>query len=198
VDEHDLSLKNPTKFVGQFYPQEEAETLADKYDWAVKMAGKHGWRRVVGSPFPKSIINSKSIKQLVDSGTIVIAGGGGGIPVYIMHDGRYEGVDAVVDKDRAAAILGRDIRAQELIILTNIDKVYLDYGMLTQRPLDKMTLSQARKYLDQGQFPPGSMGPKIDAAISFLENGGERVIIAPLEKELEALRGEAGTWILPD
>lgn len=198
VDRKDPSLKNPTKFIGQFFPQDEAKSLAKEHGWIVKDAGIKGWRRVVGSPYPISIINSEAIKRLVNAGLLVIASGGGGIPVYREDDGRLEGVDAVIDKDRAAAILGRDIGAQELIILTNIEKVYIDFGLLTQKPLDKMTLSEAKNYLKQGQFPPGSMGPKIEAAISFLENGGEKVIIAPLEKELKALRGEAGTWVVPD
>jgi carbamate kinase len=195
VDEHDPSLRNPTKFIGQFYPKAEAEILAKQFNWTVKDTGRHGWRRVVGSPHPLSIINSSAIKQLVDAGTIVISAGGGGIPVFVMEDGRYEGVDAVVDKDRAGAILGRDIGAQELIILTNIERVYVYYGTLEQRPLDKIALSEIKRYLAEGHFPPGSMGPKIEAAVTFLESGGEKVIIASLEQALEALKGDAGTTI---
>jgi len=197
VDKNDPSLKNPTKFVGQFFPKEEAKLQAKKHDWNVKDAGNKGWRRVVGSPYPLSIINSAAIKRLVDSGMIVIASGGGGIPVYLEDDGRLEGVDAVIDKDRAAAIMGADIGAQELIILTNVEKVFIDFGMLTEKSLDSMTVSQAKFYLEQGQFPAGSMGPKIDAAVSFLEHGGEKVIISSLTKVLEALHGEAGTLIVP-
>lgn len=196
VDRNDQSLKNPTKFIGQFFPKDEAKLQAKKFGWNVKDAGKKGWRRVVGSPYPLSIINSAAIKRLVDSGMIVIASGGGGIPVYQEEDGRLEGVDAVIDKDRAAAIMGVDIGAQELIILTNVEKVYIDFGMLTEKALDSMTVSQAKFYLEQGQFPAGSMGPKIEAAVSFIENGGEKVIISPLAKVLEALHGEAGTLIV--
>lgn len=198
VDKDDPSLANPSKYIGQFYSKEEAKELAREYGWIIKDAGEYGWRRVVGSPFPKSIINGHIIKNLVDSGEIVITSGGGGIPVYRKDDGRYEGIDAVIDKDRSAAILGRDISAQELIILTNIDKVYINYGKPEQRPLDKMTVSEAKDYHTQGHFPPGTMGPKIEAAVTFLEQGGEKVIIAHLEQVLDALRGEAGTWVVPD
>ncbi len=198
VDRDDPSLSNPSKFVGKFYSQEEAKRLAQDQGWVVKDGGKYGWRRVVGSPKPRSILNSAAIKRLVESGMIVIASGGGGIPVYLEDDGRLEGVDAVVDKDRAAAALGIDIGAQELIILTNIDKVYLNYGKPGQRALDKITVSQAKAYLAEGHFPPGSMGPKIEAAVGFLENGGEKVIIASLNEVLSAMDGEAGTWLIPD
>lgn len=198
VDRNDPSLTDPSKFVGKFYPYEEAEKLAAEYGWAVKDAGKHGWRRVVGSPIPLSIVNSAAIKRLVESGIIVIASGGGGIPVYLEDDGRLEGVDAVIDKDRAAAVMGRDIGAQELIILTNINKVYLDFGMLIQRPLDRLTLSEAKKYLKEGQFARGSMGPKIEAAVNFLEGGGEKVVIASLDEVERAMHGEAGTWLTPN
>ena len=198
VDRRDPSLKNPTKFIGQFFPREEAIEQAEKFGWEVKEAGKKGWRRVVGSPKPISIINCEAIKRLVERGMVVIASGGGGIPVYLEDDGRLEGVDAVIDKDRAAAILGRDIGAQELLILTNVEKVFIDFGMLTQRPLDRMTVSEAKKYLAEGQFPPGSMGPKIEAAVNFLEGGGEKVVIASLDQALPALKGEAGTVIFPN
>jgi len=197
VDRNDPSLTNPTKFIGQFVSKEEALIQKSKFDWVVKDAGKKGWRRVVGSPIPLSIINSLAIKRLFDDGVIVIASGGGGIPAYIEDDGRLEGIDAVIDKDRAAAILGRDIGAQELYILTNVEKVYLDFGMLTERAIDKMTVSEARKYLKQGQFPAGSMGPKIEAAIAFIEHGGEKVVIASLDHVLEAIQGETGTIIVP-
>ncbi|NQS97984.1 MAG: carbamate kinase [candidate division Zixibacteria bacterium] len=198
VDKDDPSLANPTKYIGQFYPENEAKELAEKYGWIVKDAGNHGWRRVVGSPIPKNIINGHIIRNLTDSGMIVISAGGGGIPVYLEDDGRFEGVDAVIDKDRAAAILGRVIGARELIILTNIEKVCLNYGKPNQHPLDKLTVSEAKDYHTQGHFPPGSMGPKIEAAITFLEHGGEKVIITHLEQVLEALHGEAGTWVIPD
>jgi carbamate kinase len=197
VDKDDPSLANPTKFIGQFFPEEEAKSLAARYSWIVKDAGEYGWRRVVGSPHPKSIVNSAAIKRLVESGMIVIAAGGGGIPVYLEVDGRYEGVDAVVDKDRAAAVLARDIEAEELLLLTNIEHVCLNFGRPHQKILTHITVSEAKEYYAQGHFPPGSMGPKIEAAINFLENGGEKVIIASLDQVLEAMQGKAGTWILP-
>lgn len=197
VDKDDKSLKNPTKFIGQFFSKEEAKKQAKKFGWVVKDGGAKGWRRVVGSPYPLSIINSAAIKRLVERGMIVIASGGGGIPVYLGEDGLLDGIDAVIDKDRAAAIMGNDIDAQELIILTNVEKVYIDFGMLTEQALDRMTVSEAKKYLEMGQFPAGSMGPKIEAAVSFIENGGEKVIICSLPKVVDALHGEAGTVVVP-
>ena len=193
VNKDDPSLSDPTKFVGKTYPETEARRLAEKFHWTIKPYGDKGWRRVVGSPIPISIINSEAIKRLVEKGMVVIASGGGGIPVYMEPDGRYEGVDAVVDKDRAAAVLGRDIGAEKLIILTNTPYVFLDYGKPSQREIRKMTTSEAKQYLADGQFPPGSMGPKVGAAVKFLENGGEKVIICELEEVLDAIEGNAGT-----
>ncbi|MBU1937803.1 carbamate kinase [bacterium] len=197
IDKHDSNLTNPTKFVGQFYSEEDAKRLAVESGWTVKADSNRGWRRVVGSPIPLEIINRKAIKQLVESGVIVIAAGGGGVPVYRETDGRFEGVDAVIDKDRASAVLARDIDAQELYILTSIDKVALDFGKSTQRDLDSMTVAEAESYTAEGQFPPGSMGPKIEAALTFLKSGGERVVICALENLAQALDGKAGTHIHP-
>jgi len=137
------------------------------------------------------------IKQLVESGVVVITVGGGGAPVYIEDDGTYEGVDGVVDKDRAAAILARDIRAQELYILTAVDKVSLNYRKPNQIDLDQMTVAEAKKYFQQGHFPKGSMGPKIESAINFVENGGEVCIITSIKSLPDALAGKSGTRIVP-
>ncbi len=197
VDEHDPNLTNPTKFVGQFYSETEAERLAEESGWQLKKDGDRGWRRVVGSPIPLEIINRAAIKQLISSGTIVIAAGGGGVPVYREADGWYEGVDAVVDKDRASAVLARDIGAEELYILTDTDKVALNFGKPSQRNLDEITVAYAKAFAAEGHFPDGSMGPKIEAAITFLESGGERVVICALENLPLALDGKAGTLIVP-
>jgi len=197
VDEHDPNLTNPTKFVGQFYSEIEAKRLANESGWQMKKDGDRGWRRVVGSPIPLEIINRAAIKQLISSGTIVIATGGGGVPVYRESDGWYEGVDAVVDKDRASAVLARDVEAEELYILTTTDKVALNFGKPNQRDLDRITVTEAKRFTAEGHFPPGSMGPKIEAAITFLESGGERVVICALENLPLALDGKAGTTIAP-
>jgi carbamate kinase len=134
----------------------------------------------------------------VEDGVIVIVAGGGGIPVYIEDDKTYEGVDAVVDKDWASTVLAKDIKANQLIFLTGTAKVYLNFGTPSQMPLDRMTLSQARQYLAEGHFPPGSMGPKIEGAIEFLENGGQRVLVAAIPEVQLAMHGKAGTEIIPD
>ena len=196
VDKNDPSLANPTKFVGQFFPEEEAKSRAETYGWIVKPTKRKGeWRRVVGSPHPIRVINRKAIKQLVDQGTIVIAAGGGGIPAYEEDDGRLEGIDAVIDKDRASAVLGANIGAELLIILTDTDRVYINFGEPHQTGLSRLSVADAEKYFAEGQFPPGSMGPKIEAAIYFLKNGGSKVIIASLDQVLDALHGNAGTTL---
>ncbi len=196
VDPKDPALANPTKFIGQYYSEEEALRHAETEKWTVKQDGDRGWRRVVGSPEPLRILNAEPIKRLIEHGTIVIAAGGGGIPVYAELNGWLEGVDAVIDKDRASAVLARDIGAQELFILTEPEYVALNYGQPNEQRLTKLTLSEARKYFNEGHFPPGSMGPKIEAAVSFLESGGQRVIICALSKFVESLDGRSGTVIL--
>ncbi len=198
VDKHDPSLTDPTKFIGQTYPEYEAHRLAQLFDWVVKHdEGRQGWRRVVGSPMPLEVLNSNAIRHLIDQDWVVICGGGGGIPVFRTDKGELDGVDAVIDKDRASAVLGTDIGAQDLYILTQVDKVYLNFGRKDQVALDSLTVQQAREYLDIGHFPAGSMGPKIESALSFLENGGERVVITDLHHVLEAMQGKAGTSLLP-
>jgi carbamate kinase len=153
---------------------------------------------VVGSPEPLEILNGPTIKQLIAADKIVIAAGGGGIPVHRRPDGWLEGVDAVIDKDRASAILARDIGAQELFILTEAEYVALDFGKPNQRNLHRVTLSEIVQHEAAGHFPPGSMGPKIEAAVKFLRSGGRRVIICALSKFIESLDGKSGTTIVPD
>jgi carbamate kinase len=196
VDRNDPSIKNPTKPIGPFYTKEQAERLAREYHWVVREDSGRGYRRVVPSPIPRGIVEKEILKSLVESGTIVIAAGGGGAPVYLEEDGTFEGVDAVVDKDRASAVLGKDIGAEILVILTTVDKVSLNYEKLDARPLSWITLAEAKRYLAEGHFPSGSMGPKIEAAIQFLESGGKQVIITSLEFVTEALEGKAGTKII--
>lgn len=198
VDPDDPSIKNPTKFIGPFYTREQAEDLIINFDWTIKEDSGRGFRRVVPSPAPLRIVNRRIIQQLVDQGVIVIAAGGGGIPVYVEIDGSYEGIDAVIDKDRASAVLARDINAQTFLLLTNIDYVYINYNTPLQEKLEEITVSKASKYLAEGQFPAGSMGPKIEAAISFLEYGGKEVIITSMDKAKQAILGKAGTRIVKD
>ncbi|MFQ5708074.1 MAG: carbamate kinase [bacterium] len=197
VDKNDPSVLNPTKFVGPFLKQEEIEDIVSKRGWVVKEDAGRGFRRVVPSPTPLEIVEKDTIKKLVDDGTIVICNGGGGIPVYVEKDGTFEGVDAVIDKDLSAAILARDIQADELFILTAVEKVALNYRKPDEVLLDEINIRQARQYLAAGHFPPGSMGPKIQAAINFLEAGGKCVLITAVEKMRDAVCGKTGTRVVP-
>ncbi len=194
VDKDAPSIENPTKFVGPFYTEREAKHLRRKR-WIMREDSGRGYRRVVPSPAPLEIVNKAAIKLLLDNGFVVIATGGGGIPTYIDERGWHEGLNAVVDKDLASAIMGRDICADILMILTAVEKVALNYKAPEQEELDHLSIEEARRYLDEGQFPAGSMGPKIQAAINFIEYGGERVIITSIDKSSEALHGTAGTVI---
>ncbi len=198
VKADDPAIKNPSKYIGQFYSEKEAKEFAETRGWQVKKDANRGWRRVVASPIPYKAVPSETIKKLVESGTIVIAGGGGGIPVYIDDKGNYEGIDAVIDKDLASAVIAGEIGASILCILTSVDKVAINFGEANQKDLDICNLSQIKKYYDEGHFPPGSMGPKIKAAIMFLENGGELVTITSFNNAREAVSGKAGTRIIAD
>ncbi len=198
VDKNDPSILNPTKFVGPFYHEHEVKQLELSRNWVIKYDTGRGWRRVVPSPIPLEIVEKNVIRLLVDAGVVVITVGGGGAPVYVEEDGTFEGVDGVVDKDLSAAILARDIGAQELYILTAVDKVALNYRQYNQIDLDKLTVSEAKKHLEDGQFPAGSMGPKIQAAINFIESGGEVCIITSTERMSDAIEGLTGTRIVKD
>jgi carbamate kinase len=198
VDPDDPSIANPSKFVGPFYKRSKVEEMSRRPGWVLKEDPGRGWRRVVPSPLPKEIVGKKVIKLLVEHDIIVIASGGGGIPVYIdKRNGWYEGIDAVIDKDLASAVLARDVGAEELMILTAVEKVALNFKKPDQQFLDKVTLAEIKRYQSEGHFPAGSMGPKIQAAINFLESGGKRVIITSIEKSVEAVSGKAGTVIVP-
>ncbi|ONN28013.1 carbamate kinase [Thermosipho affectus] len=195
VDKNDPAFENPTKPVGPFYTKEEAEELEREKGWKIVEDAGRGWRRVVPSPKPLDIIEKDVIKLLMKNDVIVIAAGGGGIPV-VLEDGRLKGVEAVIDKDRASALLAKEIGADVLIILTGVEKVYLNYGKEDQKALDRLTVSDAKKYLKEGHFPKGSMGPKIEAAIDFVEATGKECLITDMSVLDKALRGETGTRII--
>jgi len=195
VDNKDPSIKDPRKFVGARYPKEEAETMAELFGWKIKEQEPGQWRRVVPSPMPEYIMHGKSIKALVDRGTIVIASGGGGIPVYNDDSGHLEGLDAVIDKDYSAAKMGRIIRAQELWIITDVDNVYHHFGTEKQKAIQSMTRAEAAELYEKNNFQEGSIGPKIKAALHFLKYHGEKVIITSISCIHEALNGAAGTEI---
>ena len=199
VDKNDPSMLNPTKYVGStYYDKEQADELHRNLGWSLKEDSGKGYRRVVPSPMPIDIIPARIIKSIVDSGNIAIAVGGGGIPIYIKEDGSYEGVDAVIDKDFASALLALEIEADLFVILTGVDRVAINYGKPDQQDLDKMTLSEARKHYADKQFPAGSMGPKIMAAIDFLERGGKEILITSIDRIVDALAGKTGTRIVQD
>ena len=184
----------PTKPIGRVMDEKTAHDLAKEMGWTVKPAGS-GWRRVVPSPTPIRIVEGNQIRQLVDQGTIVIAAGGGGTPVYRDPVLRMEGVDAVIDKDRAAAVLGKDLGAETLLILTNVDGAYRAFGTPDQERIREMTVDEAETMFRNGEFGSGSMGPKVEAAMSFIRNGGKTAYIARLDQGLEAVQGKAGTAI---
>ncbi len=198
VDENDPAVNNPTKFIGQFYTEQQARDFEKSRGWTMKKDSDRGWRRVVPSPTPLRVVEAVTLDKLVNDDTIVIAGGGGGIPVYIDQKGNLEGMDAVIDKDLASAVIGKEIGADILSILTSVDKVAINFHKPNQRLIDKMTVSEAKKHLADGQFPPGSMGPKIKAAIQFIENGGKLVAISDVKDAQKAIKGTAGTRIVPD
>ena len=198
VDENDPAIKNPSKFIGQFYTEEEAKIFKDTRGWILKKDSNRGWRRVVPSPKPLQAVESEMIKKLVEGGAIVIAGGGGGIPVYIDENDNLEGIDAVIDKDFASAVIAREIGAEILAILTSVEKVAINFGKENQQNLGTIKLKDLIAYNNEGHFPAGSMGPKIDSAIKFLENGGKLVTITSLENAAAAIDGNAGTRIIPN
>jgi carbamate kinase len=194
VSRDDEALQKPTKPIGRVMDAESARRLAEELGWDVAEV-RGGWRRVVPSPRPLQIVEHELISTLVAEGHLVIAAGGGGTPVYLDPDFGLEGVDAVIDKDRAAAVLASDIGASVLLILTDVECVYAGYGTPEERPLRDLSVAEAEQLLSAGEFAAGSMGPKVEAAIQFLRSGGERAIIARLDQGEEAVRGEAGTTI---
>jgi len=184
----------PVKPIGPFLSEEEADKLNKRGVPCIEDSGR-GYRRIVPSPIPNQIVELSTIKQLIESGVLVIAAGGGGMPVYIDDRDCLEGIDAVVDKDLASSLLAAEIGADDLVILTTTQYVYLNFGKPDQKPLKKITLKEAKEHLAAGQFPPGSMGPKMEAALKFLESGGKTVVITSAEQLAAACRYETGTII---
>jgi len=197
VDPEDAAFANPTKPIGPFYDENQAERVRNENGWSVVKDAGRGWRRVVPSPQPIEVVEWEAIKALVGAGVLTIAVGGGGVPVVRNDAGQLEGVDAVIDKDRASDLLGRLIEADVLVIITQIDRVYLRFGQDDAEALDVLTAERARELLAAGEFPAGSMGPKIEAAVSFLAGGGREVVITSPEQFLAAVRGKQGTRIVP-
>ncbi len=195
VSDSDPSFSNPTKPIGSFMKKEDAEYHRDHDGWSIVEDPKKGWRRVVASPKPVSIIELDTIRTLLDNDVVVIACGGGGIPVVYDEDGMLFGREAVIDKDLASAILAKSLKADLFIISTAVDKVCLDYGKETERKLDRITVSEAEEYIGQKQFPPGSMLPKIQAAIDFVKVTGNEAIITNPENLYDSLYSAGGTKI---
>ena len=195
VDKNDKSIKNPTKFVGSRYTKEEIDKLAKKLNWTVKEQEPGSWRRVVPSPMPEYIMHGKSIKALVDRGTIVVAFGGGGIPVFNNNNGQIEGLDAVIDKDFSAAKMGRIIRAQELWIISDIDYLYSNFGTENARPIKEIGNKELQSLYNQNIFQEGTIKPKIKAALHFLKHHGDKVVITSIDKIKLAIEKKSGTII---
>jgi len=195
VSPDDPAFARPTKPIGPFYTREEAEHYQETKGWHMIEDAGRGWRRVVCSPRPRKILELNTIRYLAENDTIVIACGGGGIPVNYLTD-RVVGTDGVIDKDSTAALLAYNIGAEHFIILTGVNKVYLDYGKPTQRAVDVMTVAEARTWLEEGQFPPGSMGPKVSSAVEYVEKGGREAIITSKENIIAAIQSKEGTWIV--
>src|SRR5579883_157764 len=198
VDAGDPALQQPGKPIGPFYSEEQAKELQAKEGWAMAEDAGRGWRRVVASPRPREIIERASIQTMIDNGFVVVAAGGGGIPVVRDEQGDLHGIEAVIDKDLASSLLASSINADLLLISTAVEKVALNYRKPDQRDLDVLSVSEAKRYFDEGQFARGSMGPKIQAALEYLERGGKAALITMPETIERALAGETGTWILPD
>lgn len=199
VDREDPGFRHPTKPVGPFYKRSQKEEYEKQWRHIFKRVKRKGeyYRRVVPSPDPLRILEAKMIKELFESGVIVIASGGGGIPVILDHNGHVSGIEAVIDKDLAGEKLAESVGADILMVLTDVDKVYLHFGEKRQRGLATLRLEPAKKYLADGHFPSGSMGPKIEACIRFIEYGGEKAIITSLNHAIDALDGKEGTHIIP-
>jgi carbamate kinase len=194
VDERDPAFDHPTKPIGPFYSEEDAYRLSRERGWRVGPDSGRGWRCLVASPRPVAILELEQIRTLAEGGSVVIAGGGGGIPVA-ERDGSIAGVAAVIDKDRLSAELGIALHADLLVLLTAVPRVALDYGTRWERPLRRMSAAEARRLLEAGEFPPGSMGPKVESAVRFATGGGRAAIITEPPSLLAAVHGDEGTWV---
>lgn len=195
VSADDPAMQHPTKPVGPFYTRREAERRRDDQGWSVVEDASRGWRRVVPSPEPLDIVEAPSIRTLFEAGVLVIAVGGGGIPVVRAGRG-FRGIEAVIDKDRASALLAARLGVDLFVISTDADRVYLNFKKPGQRPVDRATAAEMAQHLSDGQFPPGNMGPKVESALRFLGGGGREVIITSFEQLPDAVRGRAGTHIV--
>ena len=195
VSENDPAFKNPTKFIGPFFRQEETERLEKEKGWDMKEDSGRGYRRVVPSPRPIDIVEKDEISDMANRDLVVVACGGGGIPVLRDKKGKLKGVAAVIDKDYAAERLASLIGADSLILITPVDKVSIFYGTSKQKDLGRISLEELKGYYDEGHFPPGSMGPKIEAAMKFISEGGKRTIITSIEGLDDAIKGKDGTVI---
>jgi len=196
VDKNDPAFANPTKPIGPFYSKYRAQMLVREKKWAMIEDAGRGFRKVVPSPRPIDVVPKKILHDLVHSGNIVIAAGGGGIPIIINGRGLFQGVEAVIDKDYAASLIAREVKADLFIILTNVERVSLNYGTSEEIPLQALDIVEARKHLDEGQFPPGSMGPKIIASIEYIQSGGKEVLITSANHLKAALINRSGTKII--
>ena len=198
VDPEDPAFQRPTKPIGPFYTKEEADDRAVRNGWTMIEDAGRGYRRVVASPKPLRIVENDQIRTLVDAGFVVIAVGGGGVAVVETERGHYRGVEAVIDKDRASALLAASLQVPLLILSTGVERVAVHFRQPDERWLDRVTVSEAKQFLEEGEFPRGSMGPKVEAAIRFLEHGGEEVLITTPAALERAIAGETGTRVVPD
>ena len=198
VDKDDPALENPSKPIGSFYKEEDARAKMQQEGWSMVEDAGRGWRRVVPSPVPREIIERDIIDTLIKNGFIVVAVGGGGVPVVQDSVGNLTGVEGVIDKDLASSLLANQLGADLLLISTAVEKAVLNFKQPNQRDLDRITLSEAKRYYSQGHFAKGSMGPKVLAIINYLERGGKAALITMPETIGRALAGETGTWVLPD
>lgn len=197
VDATDPAFKRPTKPIGPFFTRYRAEALERDLGWTMKEDSGRGWRHVVPSPRPLRILNVATIARMLETAAVVVAAGGGGIPVVKGRDGQWRGIEAVIDKDYASALLAANLKADLFIVLTGVPRVAIDFNKPTQKFVERMTLAEAGHYMDEGQFPPGSMGPKIESAMQFVKDTGRQVLITEVEVLREALEGKDGTLIVP-
>lgn len=198
VDRADPAFDAPTKPIGNFYSEEQAHRLAAENGWTVAEDSGRGWRRVVASPRPKRILEQKAIRSLVDNDVMVVAGGGGGIPMTEEPDGSYRGVEAVIDKDFTSAHLASALGADLLVVTTGVRQVAINFGQPDQRCLGRVDAAETRRHLADNQFPPGSMGPKVEAALEFLDAGGHEVLITSPDHLHDAFVGGSGTWLVDE
>jgi len=196
VDPVDPAFKRPTKPIGPYFTRYRAEALERDLGWTMREEGGRGWRHVVPSPRPLRILNIETIEHMLNGAAVVIAAGGGGIPVVRGRDGQWRGVEAVIDKDFSSSLLASELHAEIYVVLTGVAKVAIDFEKPTQRTVDRLTVAEAQRYLAEGQFPAGSMGPKIEAAVQFVTRGGGQVLITDVEHLRDALAGREGTVIV--